>query len=74
MTDTTPPRKVPSRNAEAQRAANAQRDATFFAERKTRDAANLAKPVRLRAMRLAHEAALAQMAPPARKTKKAAAR
>ena len=74
MTDATQPRKMPSRNAEAQRTANAQRDAAFFAERKARDAANLAKTVRLRAMRLAHEAVLAQMAPPARKTKKAAAR
>lgn len=69
-----PPRRKPtSRNSDAQRTANDKRDAAFFAERKARDAANLAKTLKLKALRLAHEAATPKPVAPVRKTKKAAA-
>jgi hypothetical protein len=55
---------------ESQRTASAQRDAEFFAERRARDAANLEKTLKLRALRLAHEATLPpKAAKPARKSK-----
>ncbi len=58
-------------SSDAQRTATSKRDADFFAERKSRDAANLEKTMRLRALRLAHEATLPKAPPPKRRAKKA---
>jgi len=68
MAEKRPPRAT----SETQRAASAKRDADFFAERKAREAANLEKTMRLRALRLAHEATMPKVTKPARKAKKAA--
>jgi hypothetical protein len=50
--------KRETRNSQSQRDAMSKRDETFFAERKARDAANQEKTMRLKALRLAHEATL----------------
>jgi hypothetical protein len=69
MAEEQAPRKV-SRNSEAQRSASAKRDADFFAERKAREAANLEKTLKLRALRLAHEATLPKVEKPKSRAKK----
>ena len=51
-----PPVKKKSMSSTDRRAADAKRDVEFFAERKAKDASNLAKTEKLRAQRLAHEA------------------
>lgn len=56
--------------ASDQRTATEKRDAAFFAERKMRDAANLEKTLRLRALRLAHEASNPKPVKPVRQVKK----
>jgi len=78
MNDLPPPRgKRETRNSKTQRDAMSKRDESFFAERKARDAANLEKTLRLRALRLAHEASQppkpAKPAPRAKKAKPAVA-
>ncbi len=50
--------KKTHRTSESQRSASDKRDTDFFAARKARDAENLEKTNRLRALRLAHEASL----------------
>jgi len=62
-------KKTSGTTGESQRTASAQRDAQFFAERKARESANLEKTLKLRAQRLAHEAAQPKVVKPVRKTK-----
>jgi hypothetical protein len=50
----------PGLTPEERRTADDRRDAAFFTDRKAREAANLEKTLRLRAQRLAHEAAQPQ--------------
>ncbi len=65
-------KRLPRATSESQREARAKRDVDFFAERKAKEASNLEKTLRLRALRLAHEAATPKVEKPARKAKKAA--
>jgi hypothetical protein len=55
MTKEQPPKR--KTDPASRRAADAQRDIDFFAEKKAQEAKNLAKTEKLRALRLAHEAA-----------------
>ena len=65
-------KRRPRTNADEQRTATEKRDAAFITERKARDAANPEKTLRLKALRLAHEATLPpKPAKPVRKAKKA---
>ncbi len=65
-------KRLPRVTSESQREARVKRDVDFFAERKAKEAANHEKTLRLRALRLAHEATLPKVVKPARKGKKAA--
>jgi hypothetical protein len=65
-------KRLPRVTSESQREARAKRDVDFFAERKVTEASNLEKTLRLRALRLAHEATAPKVLKPVRKAKKAA--
>lgn len=70
MKKPAPPKKKYA-NADERRAAEDKRDAAIHAERKAQDVANQAKTERLRALRLAHEAALPKVEKAPKKARKA---